>query len=277
MADKQEPKKDEKAAGAGDAPKKSKKGLFIGLGAVGVIALGGILAVLAVPKKVKEVKHLIEGPFVSRLSKSEIQANLAGEASKRYLIMELNVEYFAYAEGYVTERLGAGGGGDGHGGGAAGEGDPLFLAMLKDALLKITARKTRDQVVDPVQIDAFLEEVRVAIDPLLFPVCLGDSHRQNVPDTKSGMRLGESNAEATFRGLLHEHELLVDASAKSVQLDEGPVVKYEGAERDLRVTSKDGRYVFLDVTTVNPEFQGALPIGIAGKVRRVYRERFLVQ
>lgn len=273
MADKQEPKKDEK--GAAEAPKKNKKALFMGLGAVAVIALGGILAVMAVPKKEKEKKHLIAGPFISKLSKNEIQANLSGEASKRYLIMELNVEYFAYEESYVTARLGTGAG-DGHGG-AAGEGDSLYLAMLKDALLNITARKTREQITDPVQIDAFLEEVRVAVDPLLFPVCIGDSHRQTTPDTKSGLRLGESTNDATFRGLLHENELLLDVPERTVQLGEGPVVKFEGNERDLRVTAKDGTYVFLDVTTLVPEFQGSLPIGIAGKVRRVYRERFLVQ
>lgn len=275
MADKQEPKKDDKAANAAEAPKKNKKGLFMAVGAVAVVALGAIVAVMAVPKKEKEKKHLIAGPFISRLSKAEIQANLAGEASKRYLIMELNVEYFAYEESYVTERLGTGGG-DGHGAGG-GEGDSLYLAMLKDALLNITARKTRDQVTDSVQIDAFLEEVRVAVDPLLFPVCIGDSHRQTMPDSKSGLRLGESTTDSTFRGMLHEHELLIDAMEKSVQLDEGPVVKFDGSERDLKVTAKDGTFVFLDVTTLNPEFQGAIPVGIAGKVRRVYRERFLVQ
>lgn len=277
MADKQEPKKDDKAAGTAEAPKKSKKGLFMGVGAVGVIALGSIVAMMAVPKKEVEKKHLLAGPFISKLSKNEIQANLSGEASKRYLVMELNVEYFAYEESYVTERLGTGGAGDGHGGAAPSEGDSLYLAMLKDSLLEITARKTREQVTDSVQIDAFLEEVRVAVDPLLFPVCIGDSHRQNIADTKSGMRLGESITDATFRGMLHEHELLVDGASKTVQLDEGPVVKYEGTERDLRVEAKDKSFVYLDVTTVLPEFQGAVPIGIAGKVRRVYREKFLVQ
>jgi flagellar basal body-associated protein FliL len=276
MADKQEPKKDDKQANAAEAPKKSKKGLMMGVGAVVVVALGSIGAMMAVPKKAKEEKHLLAGPFISKLSKNEIQANLSGEASKRYLVMELNVEYFAYEEAYVTERLGTGAAGGEHGG-AASEGDALYLAMLKDSLLEITARKTRDQVTDSVQIDAFLEEVRVAVDPLLFPVCLGDSHRQNMPDTKSGLRLGESITDATFRGMLHEHELLLDATAKTVQLDEGPVVKFEGNERDLRVEAKDKTFVYLDVSTVLPEFVGAIPIGIAGKVRRVYREKFLVQ
>lgn len=277
MADKQEPKKDDKAANAADAPKKSKKGLFMGVGVVAVVALGSIVAMMAVPKKGGGEKHLLAGPFVSKLSKNEIQVNLSGEASKRYLIMELNVEYFAYEEAYVTERSGTGGAGGGEHGAAASEGDPLYLAMLKDSLLEIAARKTRDQVTDTVQIDAFLEEVRVAVDPLLFPVCIGDSHRQTMPDTKSGLRLGESTADATFRGMLHEHELFVDAIGKTVQLDEGPIRKFEGTERDLRVEAKDKTYVYLNVTSLVPEFQGPVAIGIAGKVRRVYRERFLVQ
>ena len=276
MADKQEEKKDGAGAETADAPK-SKKGLFIGVGAVAVVLLGGVVSMMAMPKK-KTERFLLEGPFISKLSKNEIQVNLAGEGSKRYLAMELNVEYFAYEESYVTARLGTGAAGGGeHGGDKAGSGDPLYLAMLQDSLLQITSCKTRDQVTNPIQIEAFLEEVRVAVDPLLFPVCVGDAHGQMQADSKSGLKAGESIDESTFRGYLHEHYIQLDAVQHTLRLDDGPTVTYQGTERDLSVDNGKKQFVKLDVSNVKPDFIGTVPIGIAGKVRRIYRDKFLVQ
>lgn len=275
MAENKEAKKDEKADAA-EAPKKSKKGLLVGGGAALVIVLGAVVATMGAPKKA-EKKPLLGGPFVSKLCKNEITVNLAGEGSKRYLVMDLNVEYFAYEEGYVTSRAGTGAAAAGGHGDAAPAGDPLYLAKLQDALLEIGARKTRDQVTDQAQIDAFLEEVRLAVDPLLFPVCVGDSHAQTMADTKSGLRVGESIADSTFRGMLHEHEVEVNVLEKTVKLDGGPEVGFKGTERDLRVENEKKEFVFLDVTTLQPEYVGTVPIGLGGKVRRIYRNKFLVQ
>src|SRR5207245_2088518 len=146
---------DEKPAAAAPAPK-SKKPLLIGVGAVVVAALGGMVSMLAVPKP-HEAHPTLKGPFIAKLSKTDISVNLAGESSKRYLVMALNAEYFAYDEKYVISRLSGEGGGGEHG--AASGGDPLFGAMLQDALLGIAARKTRDQVTDSAQIEGVLEEV----------------------------------------------------------------------------------------------------------------------
>jgi flagellar basal body-associated protein FliL len=269
-------KKDGAGAETADAPK-SKKPMMIGLGAVVVVVLGGIMSMMAMPKK-KVTHHLLEGPFISKLCKNEIQVNLAGEGSKRYLAMELNVEYFAYEDSYVTARLGTGSAGGGeHADKGAGSGDPLYLAMLQDSLLQITSRKTRDQVTDPVQIEAFLEEVRVAVDPLLFPVCIGDAHGQTQADSKSGLRAGESIDESSFRGYLYEHSIALDATKHTVKLDDGPTVTYQGTERDLTLDNGKKQVVKIDVSTVDPEFVGTVPVGIAGKVRRIYRDKFLVQ
>ena len=57
----------------------------------------------------------------------------AGENGKRYLVLGLNAEYFAYDEHYMAARLG--GGDDGHGN--VSKPDPLYTAMLKDTLLRI--------------------------------------------------------------------------------------------------------------------------------------------
>src|SRR5262245_2998565 len=106
MADgkKDEAKKDDKKAegaaeGAGASPAasstKSKTPVLVG-GSVALVALGWIFSTMAVPHKDDEHAHHLEGPFVARLSKSELQVNLAGESSKRYLVMMLNGEYMAY-------------------------------------------------------------------------------------------------------------------------------------------------------------------------------------
>jgi hypothetical protein len=209
----------------------------------------------------------------SDLSKSDIQANLAGADGKRYVVLSLQAEFFAYEEHYVTSRLGGGAAG-GHGG-AATE-DPLYLVSLKDAMIKLAATKTLNQVTDPVLVDSFLEEVREAVDPVLFPVYVGDSLAPATPDTKSGLRVGESNSSATMRGLLHEHFVDVDAGKKTISLDDGPVMKLEKS-RDLQVVNKKGEFVFLDTTKISEGFSGKVPIGVPGRVKRIFRDSFLVQ
>jgi flagellar basal body-associated protein FliL len=273
----EEPKKTdaktEEAAEGEKAGGKSKM-VFAALGLCCV--LGATLATLAIPKKA-EHKHSLEGPFVAALSKENLQVNLAGENGKRYLVLALNAEYFAYAESYVAARLGGGAAASGgHGGEAAGP-DPLYIAMLKDRLISIAGRKTREQVEDPVQMETFLMEVRTAVEPLLFPVCIGDSSSPGVADTMSGLLAGESIMESTFHGYLHEHALRVDAAHKSMRLDDGPEVAYHGEERDLCVTGTDGTTVFVNLVRLDPKFSGDVPVGVAGRVRRIYRQQVLVQ
>ena len=238
-------------------------------------ALGGTLALVAIPKKA-EHKHALEGPFVAQLSKENLQVNLSGENGKRYLVLGLNAEYFAYAESYVAARLGGAAPAGGHGSDAAAA-DPLYTAMLKDTLLRVAGRKTREQVEDPVQMEAFLMEVRNAVDPLLFPVCVGDSSSPRVADSVSGLLAGESVMDSTFRGFLHEHALRVDSLHKTLRLDDGPETTFHGDERDLRVSAADGATVYLNVMHLEPTFSGDVPIGVAGRVRRIYRQQVLVQ
>lgn len=253
-----------------DAKPKSKKKLIVIGSAVAAIALGGILALTAVPHAKEEHVPELAGPFVAKLSNEDIMVNLNGEGSKRYLLLSLKAEYFAYDEAYVTARLGAPGA-------KAGAVDPLYTAALKDAILDVAATKSRDQVTDPVQIEAFLEQLRRAIDPVLFPVCVGDSRLPGTGDLKSGLKIGESAARSTMRGLLHEHELELDAKERTARLDDGPKVNFTKHDRDLRLENREGECVYVDVTGVNKDFVGKLPVGVPGKVRRLYREQFLVQ
>jgi hypothetical protein len=262
----------------GDAPteaaaRSAKKKPKILIGVLGAGALmGAVLAVVAVPKQAGP-KPAIEGPFVVSLAKEDVQVNLAGENGKRYLVLGLKAECFAYDEAYVTARLGSADAG----GEPTGAEDPLYTAMLKDLLLRMAGRKTREQVEDPVQMEAFLMEIRSAVEPLLFPVCVGDSTAPKTPDSESGLRVGESIMDSTFRGLLHEHALQVDAVRKTVRLDDGPEVGFTGTERDLRLMSAAGESVYVNVSGLDEHFVGAVPIGVPGRVRKIYRGQVLVQ
>ena len=270
-----EPKKE--AAPESEAAKKSKAPVLFGGGALAMIALGYILSLMAVPVKEAPAPEL-DGPFVVSLSKGDIQVNLAGEGNKRYLVMKLQAEYFAYDQDYVAGRLGvavAHAGGGGHG--EAPVEDPIYTAQLKNSLLKLGSTKTRDQVTDPALIDGFLEDVRTVVDPILFPVYIGDSHSPHEPDKLSGLKVGDSSSEAEFRGLLHEHELEVDGSRKRMRLDDGPWAEYTGRERDLQLQTAQGQRVFVNVTELKPEFEGKVAIGVPGRVRAIYRESLLVQ
>ena len=270
---KNDAKKDEKKPeGEAGAAAKSKTPMIVGGGALGMIALGWMLALLAVPHKDDEASHHLEGPYVARLSKNEIQVNLTGESSKRYLVMMLNGEYMAYDEEYVNGRLGIGGGHDG----APAE-DPLYTVQLKNALLGLASTRTREQVTDPVQIEAFLEEARRMVEPVLFPVYLGDSHSPHHEDSASGLRLGESNHDSKMRGLLHEHALVVDSAKDKIRLDDGETVEYTAKDRNLKLTNLNGDEVWIDVTGLKEGFSGSVPIGVPGRLRKIYRESFLVQ
>lgn len=266
MAD---PKKDTSPAAGKDAgaPKKTKLPLIIGGGAISMIAIGYMLAVMAIPAKHAPKPH-IEGPFVSPLSKTDVQVNLAGEGGKRYLLMALQAEYLAYDETYVKGRLGLKDG---------GTEDEVYTAQLKDALLSIASTKTREQVTNPVMLDGFLEEVRVALEPILFPVYVGDSHLPGAADTASGLRVGDSASEMTFRGYLHDHAVFVDGERQRARFDNGQLVAFEGDERDLWLTNEKGERITVNVVGLLPEFKGEVPIGIPGKVRRIYRNSLLVQ
>ncbi len=259
-----------KDGAAAEAAPKSKKPLKLIVGAVVVLALGAVAAVMAVPGA-PPPKPQLQGPFAARLSKEDLQVNLSGENGKRYLVLSLNAEYFAYDERYVAARFGQ------EEGGEAGAEDALFSARLKDAMLRIAARRTREQVEDPVQMEAFLMEVRNAVDPLLFPVCVGDSIAPQIADKKSGLRVGESVMDSTLRGLLHDHVLKIDGKRKIMVLDDGPETPFKGDERDLRVNDAKGDTVYLNLAGLKPDFSGEVQIGVPGRLRRIYRDQILVQ
>jgi flagellar basal body-associated protein FliL len=263
MSEEAKPSAESKAAADGGAKPKSKKQIVVlGGGTAGLLALAFVLAMAGVPKKHVEEHHEIDGPFVADISPSAgFQVNLAGKGGKHYLAMSIRAEVDAFEEAYATEQTT----------------DALHQAKLTDAVLKVASRKTKEDMDDPAGKDLLREELRVELEPVLFPVHVGNEAEAGARHGESGLRPGSSIARSTMRGLFFEHELEVDAAKKTIQLDGGPLVAFEGEETDLAVEDEQGRIVYLDVSGLAHDFHGALHVGVMGRVRNIYFSSFLTQ
>jgi len=241
-----------------EAPGKGKRKLaFLGGGGVALVALAYVAALVALPSK--DGPATLKGPFVSPLTENKIQVNLSD--SKSFLVVELNLIYEALDESYCQERAA----------------DPVYVAELTDVLVATASSKTREEISDKVHKPVFLEEVRRAVEPLLFPVHIGATDRPSDRDEESGLAPGLSNHQGTFRPLYGEHVLLVDADARTVSIDDGPVVEWQDDPTDLEITTGGGETLYLDVSRVVEGFQGEVVIGVKGRARRVLWSEVLIQ
>jgi flagellar basal body-associated protein FliL len=247
------PEKDGAAASKG-----GKRKLFLlGGGGVGLIAAAYAVAIVAVPKKVQ--KPELQGPFVAPLTGEKVQVNLS--KSKSFLVLNLNLVYMAYDEAYFTARTS----------------DPLCMAELKDALVSIASSKTPAEFEDKVNKPVIMEEIRQAAEPILFPVHVGESTKPTDKDPDSGLAPGISAHLATFRGLYRGHTLTVDALKGIVRLDGGPPVTFQPGDRDLKLTANDGSDFYLDLSGLDPKFQGEVNVGVRGQARRILWQEVLIQ
>ena len=69
----------------------------------------------------------------------------------------------------------------------------------------------------------------------------------------------------------------VDAVARTLQIDDGPVVDFEGNEEDLEIRTSTGKVVYVDVTEVVGDYQGELKIGIHGRIRQLFASDLIAQ
>lgn len=260
---------DEAAAPAADAAaaaagKGKPKGVLLGGGIVGLIALAWVLSLIAVPKSGQRhaEEHAIGGPFMADVSPSAgFQVNLAGDGGKHYLSLKLNVEVDAFEEGYATARAT----------------QPLYQAKLTDAVLRTAAQKTKGELDNAVGREVFRDELRIALDPVLFPVHVGDEGAPEGFHADSGLRIGRSIAKSTMRGIFYEHALHLDVGRKLIRLDDGKDVEYRGEETDLFVSDARGKGVYVDVSGLHEGFAGEVHVGTFGRVRNVYFNTLLTQ
>lgn len=236
-----------------------KKAIVLGGGVLALVVVAYAASLMAVPAK--EEEKTFAGPFVAALSDKDIQVNLMGESGKRFLVMSLNAVFDAYDELYIADRLA----------------DPLYMPLVADALIDIGSQKKREEIASQADRDVFKEEIREVIDPILFPIHCGDSPSPYTADSASGVAPGESTYESTLRGPLFEHELHVSSPERTVRLDGGEPVTFLGDEANLKVTNERGAYAFIDVRNLVEGFEGPVPIGVHGRVRRITFSQLLVQ
>lgn len=259
MADKnrKEAKVPEGAAPATKRP--PKKGIALGGGIVGLIALAYAAFLMAVPGGVET--RTLNGPYVAEILPSEISLNLSGNDGRNYLALRLSAEYAAYDEEYMRGRAA----------------DPLYHVRLEDRLLVVVSGKTKGDVQDAAGKDALRAEIAASLDPILFPVHVGSTSLPTSSDSQSGLRPGRSMDSGPWRGLWHEHVLRVDAQKRTIALDDGPAVSFQGGERDLRLQDPAGDALFVDVSGLRPGFAGEVPIGVQGRIRAIYYSKFIIQ
>ena len=175
------------------------------------------------------------GPFVMPLAQegTQLQANLAGEKARRYLVMDLRVEFDSYDEAYGQSRIV----------------DPLYIAKLQDRLLTISSQKTADEVLERGTQEVFLEELIAAVE----------------------------HFESSMRDPFHVRKIHVDVPNKTLQLDDGDEFVFAGTEENMVLRDSQGRTVYVDVTAVKSEFVGDIGVGVKGRVRNLYKVKFIIQ
>jgi hypothetical protein len=238
---------------AEEKPKKDRGPVKLLLGVTLLVATGGALSVMAIPAK--PVKHTLEGPFFTQLLDEIVVSTPDGNAS-RYLKFRVGAEYAAYEEVYQEARLV----------------DPFYTPYLKSKAELIASSHSLIQSAIGAEREAFSATLRRELEPIVFPVHIGETTHPLDADELSGLRPGVSHHMATFRGRFHEWTLYVDSPGRTVRLGDGLEVIFEGNEDDLEVRSQVDDTVYVDVTHIDPGFMGEVKIGVHGKLRKLLLE-----
>lgn len=242
------------------ASKAKKKTMFLGGGVLGLVVVGYLLMLMAIPSDGESELVPYEGPFVVPLADSNFQVNLAGKG-RRFLSMSANIEYEGYDEAYVTGRVA----------------DLVYLAQLKDVLITLGSQKAAEELEDSAGKAIFKQELQSAINELLFPLHLGEGGQPGKADEDSGLAPGLSFEASTYRAGIMNGRVHIDALERTIRLDDADPIRYEGHESDLRLETPAGQTLFVDVTRITPEFQGEVAVGVHGKIEKILWDEFLLQ
>ena len=223
-------------------------------GVAGLIATGSILALMAIPSKEAPVRMTgpMEFSFFGLEDEKKLVANPRDDNFSRYINFEPSCLVFTYDPLYPAAR----------------RAEPGFSGSIQEAMRKVVSRYELDQILS--NLDEFAEELRRVAEPVLFPVCFGDAQTTYLPDSASGIMAGNSqDVRGTFRGDFHGHALVIDQGAGTLQLGDGPLAPFNGTETDLMIEDAQGRTLFVDVTGLEPDFNGPVPVGVKGRIRRM--------
>jgi len=240
--------------------KSSKGSLKLLGGVVGLIATGTILAVMAMPKK-EAVKTLLGPGMHSFYGEAEFVGNPLDDNFSRYLKFAPSCQYFAYDLAYPELR----------------RADPGYEMLLKEVMQHTVSQFRIDEVMGSNK-DLLAEALERVAEPILFPVHIGETKSPYDEDPLSGLRVGESQERrGVFRGYFYEHVLKVDAVKKTLQLDDGPELKFKGGEYDLLVESENGESLYVDVANLPDDFVGEVNVGVMGRIRRLLTGDIIAQ
>ena len=253
MAEEADPKPGEGGEG------KSKKKLIAIVGGALVIVVLAFVTTQAMAPKEPEYRQF-GGDYVTPVTPEPITTNLRG-SSKRILMLQMQANFEAYDEAYTATRVV----------------DPVYMARIQDAVLAISSRRTIEEVEEDTMRSVLREELRRAIDPILFPVHVGDALLPTDVDSESGIGTGDSLYESTYRTPLFDGKLFVDAPSGTLRLDDGAEYRFTGDESDLRIEDGAGKVIYLDLTGHDPDFRGQVMIGTHGRVRELLFEKLVVQ
>lgn len=257
--DPEDVEKDEAEESDSPEAQAKKKKIMLGGGVAAVVATGAIAAMMAMPSA--DVKPILEGPFTFPLFEEQFHCNIQVQGRTRFLQMTPDVFYYAYDKGYVASR----------------SLDELYGPSVRDKVFRVSTSTSLDGIYGEVGKSTFMEELRDALDPIIFPVHIGDTSLPLDIDDESGLRPGVSSDQNTFRGHFHDHVLHVDAAKRTLKIDDGPEVTFEEDDPNVKVLSTDGAVLYIDTTPVDPEFVGEIPVGIKGKIRQVLPTGLMVQ
>ncbi len=234
-------------------PKKNRGPLKLLLSVVLLVAAGGGLALMAIPGK--EKIHKLDGPYFAPLLDEVIVTTPDGNGT-RYLKFRADCEYAAYDPSYLEVRTA----------------DPFYEPYLKSKAELIASSRHLSESAIGAEREEFAAALRIGLEPIVFPVHIGDTVNPLDQDKKSGLRPGVSHPEATFRGRFYEWKLHVDGPARTLRLGEGTEATFSGDEDDLEIRSQTGETLYVDVTHFDPSFTGELNVGVRGKLRHIVLE-----
>jgi len=257
----QMPEEERAPAGEGEGVEKasSRASLKLVAAVFVLIALGGAAALVSIPSK--EQKPHFQGPFQFSLFEEKFSSNTKDNNQRRFLQTLLDCMYFAYDEGYLSVRTD----------------DPLYRPILRDTVGRVISDKTLDEASGGPARETFLAELRDVLDPILFPVHIGHTVLPLDQDEESGLRPGISFRRSTFRGRFHDHVLHVDATTKTLQIDDGPETSFKGGEEDVEVVTDAGEVVYVDVSELIEDFRADVPIGVHGRIRQLFASDLIAQ
>jgi len=245
-----------------DEPKRSKRGLILSSSIFCVVAAAAATAFLGVPKETS----WDYSRFVVPLKAEPFEVNLADEGRRRYLVMDLIVDVRSYNEEATRAWVA----------------DPICVSYLDHAVNSVGSAATMDEVYnitgpDGVQGKLFMEQIRASVETVLFGVQCGDALDPMTADSASGIAPGISNRKSTLRGPISEHFVHLDCISHTVQFDDGDLFTFDGTEADFHLTNSAGDSIYVDLTGVELDFIGQVPVGVSGRILSVLKRKFVVQ